>query len=69
MQRPCLPQRVMACPEPPSRGAFLWSIALLLGALSGAALAELTALPRPAGRTAPISAQGAVGAPLPGVTA
>lgn len=67
MRRALLPQRLiaMACPSPNSRGGALWTLAILLGALSGAAWADWHAPhpSRPAGRTAPISATGAVGAP------
>lgn len=78
MRRPLLPQRLiaMACHNPNSRGAALWTLAILLGALSGAAWADWHAPhhPRPAGRAGPISATGAVGAPFhdapqPGVIA
>lgn len=63
-----LPERLiaMACHNPSPRGTALWTLALVLAALSGAAWADWHAPhhPRPAGRTAPISAQGAVGAPF-----
>ncbi|MDR6710312.1 hypothetical protein J2X73_004717 [Novosphingobium sp. 1748] len=58
----------MACPSPSPRGTALWTLAMVLAALLGAAWADWHAPhnSRPPGRTAPISATGAVGAPLPG---
>ncbi|WJS97218.1 hypothetical protein [Novosphingobium humi] len=70
MWRPLLPQRLIAvaCHNPSPRGTALWTLAMVLAALTGAAWADWHAPhhSRPPGRTAPISAKGAVGAPLPG---